>query len=316
MQTTNWKRRNSKKSFLCTPFSLSLTHTTLVDEAKQMPAEHRLREARRRKCVFCHIFFFSHAVKCRGMEARFNHRSVEQCSSLRQDPVAPLAVQIYLEKEREGKKNMLNMLLTTICCVIFLQVMSYFPFLFSQCDQSYKRVCHWEWVSVDRSQGRSEHPGQIFVIACFLFTPLCVWNASVFHGRQKHHHVEWCASWMLVVWKQHIIISLEARTEWSLQPPPLPTAVCSALIYALKSSVVWSVCLGDKSAHTMWAEAKIPLALMLFFCFYIYRSCQWMTMMWWTWSTRHWCWWWPAHSGTVIHLKMERYVQYITNPVK
>lgn len=49
------------------------------------------------------------------------------------------------------------------------------------------------------------------------------------------------------MWQQHIIISLEARTEWSLQPPPLPAAMCSALIYTLKSAVIWSLCLGNKS---------------------------------------------------------------------
>lgn len=93
--------------------------------------------------------------------------------------------------------------------------------------------------------------------ACFLFTPLVVCISAcmctvcemqVQPVADKHHHVEWYASWMLVVWQQHIIISLEARTEWPLHPPPpLPAAVCSALIYMLKSSVAWSLCLGDES---------------------------------------------------------------------
>lgn len=55
---------------------------------------------------------------------------------------------------------------------------------------------------------------------------------------------------MPVVRQQRIIISLEARTEWSLQPSPSflpPAAVRSALVYTLKWSVLCAlgVCLGD-----------------------------------------------------------------------
>lgn len=67
-----WLRKNFNKAFLS---------PSLTNEVKQMPAEHRRWEGRGRKCVFCHIFFFSHAVKCHGSRARFNHWSVEQCSS-------------------------------------------------------------------------------------------------------------------------------------------------------------------------------------------------------------------------------------------
>ncbi len=89
---------------------------SLADEVKQMPAEYRRREGRSRKCVFCHIFFFSHAVKCRRSEARFNHRSVEQCSSLRQDPEAPLAVQICSEEESERDKKAKHAALNHTLC--------------------------------------------------------------------------------------------------------------------------------------------------------------------------------------------------------
>lgn len=117
-------------------------------------------------------------------------------------------------------------------------------------------VCHWEWVCVDGSRGRCERLEQIFIVVglnpvfssrLWLCVCVCVCEMQVRPMADTHHHVEWYASRMLIVWQQHIIISLEVRTEWSLQPPPLPTAVCSALIYMLKSSVVWSVCLGDES---------------------------------------------------------------------
>lgn len=93
VRTSNWKRRNSKTSFLYThtPPPPRLSGWRCQADAS---AEYRRQEGTKRKCVFCYIFFFSHAAKCRGSEARFNHWSVEQCSSLRQDPEAPLAVQI------------------------------------------------------------------------------------------------------------------------------------------------------------------------------------------------------------------------------
>lgn len=61
----------------------------------------------------------------------------------------------------------------------------------------------------------------------------------------------------LHVWRQHVIISLEARTEWSLQPPPpLPRAVCSALIYTLKASVAGS----PQSGERKWGFKNQTLA--------------------------------------------------------
>ncbi len=168
------------------PISPSTPTLHLHDEAEQMPAECRRQEGKRRKCVFCHIFFFSHAVKCRGSQARFNHWSVEQCSSLRQDPEAPLAVQICLEKEWQRKK-MLNTLLSIIHCVLFLQVISYFSILFSHRDQSYKkRFVHarvWMCVSLRVGvcrwiAGQMQTPGASLgccgAKACFLFMPLVV----------------------------------------------------------------------------------------------------------------------------------------------
>lgn len=86
------------KDIVPTPPASIPSTPSVADEAGQMPAEYRQREHTRIKCIFCHILFFSHAVKCRGLEATFNHWCVERCSSLRQDPEAPLAVQICLEK--------------------------------------------------------------------------------------------------------------------------------------------------------------------------------------------------------------------------
>ena len=98
-------------------------------------------------------------------------------------------------------------------------------------------VCRW-------IAGQMRAPGgQIFVVAglkpVFLlhaFGCVCMWSAasaaSAAPPADKHHLVEWYASRMLIVWQQHIIISLEARTEWSLQPPPLPAAVFGPDLHA------------------------------------------------------------------------------------
>lgn len=198
---------------------------------------------------------------------------------------------------------MLDMLLSITHCVLFLQVIFYFPFLFSLCGQSYKkssvhasvRTCVSLRVGV---RADVSAPGQILVVVGLkpvsssrldvLYVFVCMWKCLRVPW-QTNHPDEWCASWMLVVWQQHIIISLEARTEWSLQPPPLPVAVCSALIYTLKSSVVWSVCV----RVCVWRRQKrdkhhVSRGWSCFLCD-IPRSCQWMNMMWWIWSTRHWC---------------------------
>ena len=64
---------------------------------------------------------------------------------------------------------MLNVLLSITHCVLFLQVISYFPFLFSPCDQSYKkrsvhasvRMCVSLRVGV---RADVSAPGQILVV--------------------------------------------------------------------------------------------------------------------------------------------------------
>lgn len=117
-------------------------------------------------------------------------------------------------------------------------------------------------MSLDGSQGRYECPGQIVLIVglkpvsfsrlvCCACMCVCV-RASDFQWRSvaDEDHVERCESRMPVVRQQRIIISLEARTEWSPQPSPSflpPAAVCSALVYTLKWSVLCTlrVCLGD-----------------------------------------------------------------------
>lgn len=85
-----------------------LSHGLWLTKSSRCQLSTSEESVEEKKCVFCHSFFFSHAVKCRGLQARFNHWSVEWCSSLTQDPEAPLAVQICLEKEREEKKAKLN----------------------------------------------------------------------------------------------------------------------------------------------------------------------------------------------------------------
>lgn len=54
-------------------------------------------------------------------------------------------------------------------------------------------VCHWEWVSVDGSQGRCKRPGKIVVVVglkpvfssrLWLRVCVCLCNASAFRGRQ------------------------------------------------------------------------------------------------------------------------------------
>lgn len=124
----------------------------------------------------------------------------EKYSSLRQDPEAPLAVQICLEK-REGEKK------SKTCCS---QSYTAFPpghvlysLPFSLSDQSYKKrfmhasVCVTESGCVCRlNAGQMRTPEANLCCcgakACFLFTPLvvefsvcmCMWNASAARGRQ------------------------------------------------------------------------------------------------------------------------------------
>lgn len=115
VRTSKWKERNSKNSFLYHPATQAHKHTHTVffsccfwltkPSRCQLSTSDERREGRRGKCALCHISFLSHAAKCRRSKARFNHWSVERCSSLRQDPEAPLAVQICLEKEMERKKE-------------------------------------------------------------------------------------------------------------------------------------------------------------------------------------------------------------------
>lgn len=155
-------------------------------------------------------------------------------------------------------------------------------------------VRHREWVCTNG--GQMWTPGANFCCcrakACFLFTPfacaalhVCVWNQRVAHGR---HAPCWVVCIMATpcVWQQHIIISLEVKTEWSLQPTPLPAAVCSALIYRLKASVEWSVQTGVRWKPEHIGSWDLPLCSeeRSFTC----RSFPWMNMMWWTWSMRRW----------------------------
>lgn len=58
------------------------------------------------------------------------------------------------------------------------------------------------------------------------------------HSVADKHHVGRCESQMLVVRQQHIIISLEARTERSLQPPPESGSVFSLNLQAQVISCV------------------------------------------------------------------------------
>lgn len=106
--------------------------------------------------------------------------------------------------------------------------------------------CRRVWVSLDGSQGRYERRGQIVLVvglkpvsfSC-LMCCACVCVRACERAISNGIHVERCESRMPVVQQQHIIISLEARTEWSLQPSPSflpPAAVCSALVYMLKWS--------------------------------------------------------------------------------
>lgn len=91
--------------------------------------------------------------------------------------------------------------------------------------------------------------------ACFLFTPLvvrvsvCVCVKFQMRSVADKHHIERCESWTLVVRRQHIIISLEARTAWSLQPPPASGCVFSLNLHAQVICGVWSVFLGDRSGQ-------------------------------------------------------------------
>lgn len=77
-------------------------------------------------------------------------------------------------------------------------------------------------------------------------------------------HIGRCESRMPVVRQQRIIISLEAKTEWSLQPSPSllpPAAVCSALVYTLKWSVLCAlgVCLGDMEGGGEKLTARVSM---------------------------------------------------------
>lgn len=90
--------------------------------------------------------------------------------------------------------------------------------------------------------GSSLFPFHAFGCVCVC---LCVREICV--PRQTNTTIERCESWMLVVRRQHIIISLEARTEWSSQPPPASGCVFSLNLHAQVICGVWSVFLGDRS---------------------------------------------------------------------
>lgn len=167
----------------------------------------------------------------------------------------PLAVQIWLEKTKHAALNHALRAFAPGHVLFSLPVFPVGSIIQEEiCACKCVDMCSAE-VGVGGSQGRCKHPGQIvidvgltpvFASRLWLCVCVCACVMQVCSVADKHHHVEWCASWMLVVWRQqHIIISLEARTEWSLQPPPQPTAVCSVLIYMLKLSFMWSVCKGD-----------------------------------------------------------------------
>lgn len=145
----------------------------------------------------------------------------------------------------------------------------------------------------DGWQGRCERSGAnprfCGAKACFLFTPSVVCpHVCVHPALASHHRVEWCASRLLVVWRQRIIISLEARTEWSLQPPPPPPA---AVCFNLHAPVIFHaqcvcVCQKDQSSiKTSPTERMEPDAL---FPCCLKRSCRWMSTMLWIWSMRRW----------------------------
>lgn len=176
----------------------------------------------------------------------------------------PLGVQICIQKPNRNKRK--KLLSNThygifppgpifICSSCFPSVINHTRRFMHEdlcmCVSLWVGVCWWIAGQMQTLRGNL---GCCGAKGFFLFTPLvvCLWGVyacemQVRPVADKHHHAEWYTSWMLNVWQQHIIILLEARTEWSLQPPPLPAAMCSALIYTLKSAVIWSLCLGNKS---------------------------------------------------------------------
>lgn len=155
--------------------------------------------------------------------------------------------------------------------------------------------------------------------ACFLFAPSvvcllvspCVRDASAFRGRQTPSCWVVCitdarcaaaAYYHLVRGEDRVVITTSSSANG---------CVCSALIYTLESSVVWSV--SKRRPEHLSGGSDSPIVMLLYASWHLLcRYRPWMTTTWSTWSMRRWCWWWPAHSGTVIHLKMERCVYYTT----
>lgn len=132
-----------------------------------------------------------------------------------------------------------------LCRSVLLQVLSYSPFLFSLCKQSVKRRFIHPRVSqrsVDGLQGRCMRSWAnlccVMGLKPVFFSCVCARGIQVWVIADRTMFKRYTL-WRLTVWQQHIIISLGARTEWSLQPH-LPAAVCSVLIYTLNSSVIWS----------------------------------------------------------------------------